>query len=40
MHSATGAFWNTSTDGMWSYKWEGGEAKGMDVVISIIWVAV
>lgn len=40
MHSATGAYWNNETDGMWSYKYEGGESKGMDVVISVIWVSV
>jgi len=38
MHSATGAYWNNETDGMWSWKYEGGEAKGMDVVVSIIWI--
>jgi hypothetical protein len=44
MHSASGAFWNNERDGMWSYKHEatgGGEEKrGMDVVVSIMWVAV
>ncbi|KAK8053769.1 Tctex-1 [Apiospora saccharicola] len=40
MHSATQAFWNEKTDGMWSFKYDGGESKGMDVVISVIWVAV
>lgn len=40
MHSATGAFWDESKDGMWSYKYDGGEAKGLDVVIMIIWVAI
>jgi hypothetical protein len=40
MHSATQAFWNEKTDGMWSFKYDGGEGKGMDVVISVIWVAV
>jgi hypothetical protein len=40
MHSATQAFWNEKTDGMWSFKYDGGEGKGMDVVISIIWVTV
>ncbi|KAI1000173.1 hypothetical protein K3495_g8026 [Podosphaera aphanis] len=40
MHSATGAYWNEKTDGMWSFKYEGGESKGMDVVISIIWVTI
>lgn len=40
MHSATGAYWNEETDGMWSFKWEGGEGRGMDVVVSVIWVAV
>lgn len=39
MHSATGGFWNEKTDGMWSFKWDG-EAKGLDVVIMLIWIAV
>jgi hypothetical protein len=40
MHSATGAYWNEKTDGMWSYKYEGGEDKGLDVVISVIWIGI
>jgi len=40
MHSATGAYWNEKTDGMWSFKYEGGENKGLDVVISVIWVSL
>lgn len=40
MHSATGAYWNEKTDGMWSYKYEGGEKKGLDIVIMVIWIAV
>ncbi|KAJ9156151.1 Dynein light chain [Pleurostoma richardsiae] len=40
MHSATGAYWNEKTDGMWSYKYDGGEGKGMDVVIMVIWIAL
>ncbi|KAF7946775.1 hypothetical protein EAE96_009758 [Botrytis aclada] len=40
MHSATGAYWNEKTDGMWSFKYEGGENKGLDVVISVIWIAL
>lgn len=40
MHSATGAYWNERTDGMWSFKYEGGENKGLDVVISVIWIAI
>lgn len=40
MHSASGAFWNNEKDGMWSYKFEGGEGKGMDIVVSVMWVAV
>ncbi|KAI1446270.1 Tctex-1 [Annulohypoxylon stygium] len=40
MHSATQAFWNEKTDGMWSFKYDGGEGKGMDVVISIIWIGI
>ncbi|KAI5844119.1 Tctex-1 [Tricharina praecox] len=37
MHSAQGAYWNNETDGMWSFKFD---SKAMDVVISVIWVAV
>lgn len=40
LHSATGAYWNEKTDGMWSYKYEGGESKGLDVVISVIWIGL
>ncbi|KAI1850229.1 hypothetical protein JX265_002125 [Neoarthrinium moseri] len=40
MHSATQAFWNEKSDGMWSFKYDGGEGKGMDVVISVIWISV
>lgn len=40
MHSASGAYWNNEKDGMWSHKYEGGEGKGMDIVISIMWIGV
>ncbi|KAK4575204.1 hypothetical protein LTR86_001056 [Recurvomyces mirabilis] len=40
MHSASGAFWNNEKDGMWSHKYEGGEGKGMDIVVSVMWIAV
>jgi hypothetical protein len=40
MHSATGAYWNEKTDGMWSFKYEGGESKALDVVISVIWISI
>nr|OQO18781.1 hypothetical protein B0A51_13753 [Rachicladosporium sp. CCFEE 5018] len=40
MHSASGAYWNSERDGMWSYKWEGGEGRGMDVVVSVMWIGV
>lgn len=40
MHSAAGAYWNEKTDGMWSFKYDGGEGKGMDVVIMLIWIAI
>ncbi|OCK86820.1 uncharacterized protein K441DRAFT_701716 [Cenococcum geophilum 1.58] len=36
MHSAVGAYWNNEKDGMWSFKYEGGDKKGMDIVISVI----
>lgn len=38
MHSATGAYWNNSTDGMWTYKWDGADKRGCDVVLSVIWM--
>ncbi|OBT63975.1 hypothetical protein VE03_06000 [Pseudogymnoascus sp. 23342-1-I1] len=38
MNSATGAYWNEATDGMWSFKFEGG--RGLDVVVSVIWVGL
>ncbi|KAF4551823.1 Tctex-1-like protein [Elsinoe fawcettii] len=40
MHSSAGAYWNNEKDGMWSFKWEGGEAKGMDVVVLVVWIHV
>jgi hypothetical protein len=40
MHSATGGYWNNEKDGMWSYKFEGGSDKGLDVVICVIWIAL
>lgn len=40
MHSASGAYWNNERDGMWSHKYEGGEEKEMDIVISIMWIGV
>ncbi|KAI9822736.1 MAG: hypothetical protein M1832_002969 [Thelocarpon impressellum] len=40
MHSATGAYWNNERDGMWNYKFEGGDASGLDVVVSLIWIGV
>jgi dynein light chain Tctex-type 1 len=40
MHSAVGAYWNNEKDGTYSYKWEAGEKKGMDIVIAITWVAI
>jgi hypothetical protein len=40
MHSAVGAYWNNEKDGTYSYKWEGAEKKGMDIVITITWVAI
>ncbi|KOS20335.1 Dynein light chain Tctex-type [Escovopsis weberi] len=40
MHSATGAYWDEKKDGMWTFKYGGGEGKGMDVVIMLIWIAI
>lgn len=40
MHSASGAYWNNETDGIWSFKYDKSESKGFNVVISIIWVSL
>lgn len=40
MHSATGAYWDEKRDGMWTYKYDGGEGKGLDIVMMLIWVAI
>lgn len=40
MHSAAGAFWNNEKDGMWSFKYDAGDSKGLDVVVGIVWVWV
>lgn len=40
MNTAAGAYWNSEKDGMWNYKYEGGEGKGMDVVVCIMWVGL
>ncbi|KHN96978.1 Tctex-1 [Metarhizium album ARSEF 1941] len=40
MHSATGAYWDEKKDGMWTFKYDGGEGKGMDVVIMLIWIGI
>ena len=39
MHSAQAAYWNEKTDGMWTYKFDGGEGKGMDIIVMVLWVA-
>ncbi|MCJ1389193.1 hypothetical protein MMC18_002048 [Xylographa bjoerkii] len=39
MHSASGAYWNKEKDGSWSYKFDGGDVREFDVVITVIWVA-
>jgi dynein light chain Tctex-type 1 len=38
MHAASGAYWNNEKDGMWSFKYEAAEGKGLDVVVGVIWV--
>ncbi|KAI5783254.1 Tctex-1 [Pyronema domesticum] len=37
MHCASGAYWNNERDGQWSHKYQ---AKGMDVVINVIWIGI
>jgi dynein light chain Tctex-type 1 len=40
MHAATGAFWDSTRDGMWSYKFDASEKKGFDVVVNIVWIGL
>ena len=40
MHSASGAYWNNEKDGMWSHKYQDQGEKGMDVVVSVMWIGV
>jgi hypothetical protein len=40
MHSAVGAYWNNEKDGTFTHKWEAADSKGMDIVITITWVAL
>jgi len=40
MNSSVGGYWNTAKDGMWTYKYETREKAGIDVVITVIWMAV
>lgn len=40
MHSASGAFWNNEKDCMWSWKSKGLENKGMDVVVSVMFISI
>lgn len=40
LHSAAGAFWDVNRDGMWTFKYPGGEEKGLGVVVSVAWFAV
>ncbi|KAG9254619.1 Tctex-1 [Emericellopsis atlantica] len=40
MHNAVGAYWDESKDGMWVRKYPGGERKGLDVIITLIWIAI
>ncbi|KAK2737763.1 hypothetical protein FQN57_007411 [Myotisia sp. PD_48] len=36
MHCASGAFWDSQHDGMWTYKYNG-EDKGLELVLNIAW---
>lgn len=40
MHAASGAYWNNEKDGMWSFKYEAGQGKGLDVIVGIVWIYV
>ncbi len=40
INSSSGAYWNEKTDGMWTYKYDGGETKGMDIIIHLVWIGL
>jgi dynein light chain Tctex-type 1 len=40
MHCAAAAYWNAEKDGMWNFKYEAAEVKGLDVVVGIIWISI
>jgi dynein light chain Tctex-type 1 len=40
MNSAVGAYWNSSKDGMWTYKYDTTDKMGFEVVITVIWIAL
>lgn len=40
MHAASGAYWNNEKDGMWSFKYEAAQGKGLDVIVGIVWIYV
>ena len=40
MHSATAAYWNAEKDGMWNFKYDAAEPKGLDVVVQVIWISI
>ncbi len=40
MHSAAAAYWDAEKDGMWSFKYEAAESKGLDVVVGVIWISI
>jgi hypothetical protein len=40
MHSASAAFWNANRDGCWNFKYDAMLSKGLDIVISVIWIDV
>lgn len=39
MHAASGAYWDVSRDGTWSFKYPGAAEKGLDAVLTISWFA-
>src|SRR5205809_7112692 len=37
MHAASGAYWDVRRDGMWTFKYPTAAAKGMDLVLNVVW---
>ncbi|KAI9749162.1 MAG: hypothetical protein M1815_002719 [Lichina confinis] len=40
MHSATAGYWNLDKDGIWNFKYEAADERGLDVIICVLWITI